>query len=263
MARRGAEALARRCAASAAMLEELIRARPEIESIPITAPVFVTGLPRSGTTALVTQLARQPGMRSLPYWEARDPFGSATVERKRWAAHRECREALQALPALASLNPLGPDVLADDHELQALAFGGFGLEWQTHVPDWRDRYLAEDQAPVYRYLKRAMQALSLRRPGRWIVKSPQHMEQIPAIKAVFPDATIIRAVRDHGDVLRSMRRVQEFDDRHSRIRPRPRDYWPARFEVMAERFERDRHLLPVIEVGLGESVNLQALLAPA
>ena len=62
---------------------------------------------------------------------------------------------------------------------------------------WRDFYLTLDQRAHYAYMKKVLQVLTfLRGPNRWVLKSPQHLEQIPALLATFPDATFAITHRD-------------------------------------------------------------------
>lgn len=260
MARQSLEALGYRYAVNRLYLEALIGTHPEIEHIALPRPIVVSGLPRSGTTALARKLCKYG--RWLPYWEAIEPFSSlddtgARVRRANAIAARVGK----VMPRMRQFHEDKPDSFADDQELQGLAFGSYMLEWQAHVPLWRDRYLAEDQRPVYQYLKRAMQALSfLRGPTQWVIKNPQHMENLAALRAVFPDALLIVSKRSRGDVVRSMDRLIGYLDSHMRGSPRPPNYWSQRLDAMQSRYTETRHLFPNrIELGLGE--NLQPVLA--
>lgn len=262
MARQSLEALACRYAINRLHLEALISDHPEIENIALPRPVVVSGLPRSGTTALARQLCR--GTRWLPYWEAIEPFSSLNdvAGRNRRAAAIAARVG-KVMPRMRQFHEDRPDSFADDQELQGLAFGSYSLEWHAHVPGWRDRYLTEDQEPVYRYMKRAMQALTfLRGPGRWTIKNPQHMENLGALRSVFPDALLVVSERPRTDVLRSMGRLIDYLDNHMRSSPRPPSYWPHRLDAMRRSYMETRHHFPDrIEIGLGDWQNLPASLA--
>lgn len=222
-------------------LEALIAKHPEIEEIQIEAPIIVSGLPRSGTTALARALARnQSDSRWLPYWESIEPFSG--FYNARVARARRRRDALRKIsPTLADLHDCTEDAFVDDTELQCLAFGSYALEWHAHVPGWRDAYLASDQTPVYLYLKRALQALSfLRGARRWIIKSPQHMEQLQALANVFPDAVLMLSIREPRRALRSMDRVMAASATAFRSRPFPQTYWSERFDVMLARYDEGK-----------------------
>jgi hypothetical protein len=259
--RENLEATALRFAEGRLRLEKLVASHPEIRRIAIPRPIIVTGIPRSGTTALVTALAEHPQLQSLRYQDVAAPF----------AAHgradtRQAEAIDQAMPGIGRLHDMAPGAKADDAELQGLAFAGYGLEWLCHAPKWRDRYLADDQRPAYRYLKLAMQALTFLRggDGRWIIKNPQHMEQLQAVKAVFPDALIAAARRDPAARLRSMEKVMDAFAPCLRTRAIPISYWRARFAVMQARYESGRHLFPDrVELDEWTAQQAQQLIWPA
>lgn len=225
-------------------LEALIATHPEIEAIELPAPIVITGLPRSGTTALATLIASHPGLRSLTYAEVLDPFGEPVKRIRRADAESDAAEKL--MPGLRRFHDTRAHAHADDHWLMAMAFSGLALDdWAAVLPNWRAVYLAEDQTPVYRYLKRALQAMTyLRGPNRWVIKSPGHVEQLPALKAVFPDALLVVTIRDREAVDYSMRRVTDFIAGHMRKTSAPIGYWRERFDAMAECYARDRDLFP-------------------
>ena len=63
--------------------------------------------------------------------------------------------------------------------LQAVDFGSYYLEWLVMAPEWQEHYFSTDQTPTYRYLKKMLQVLTwLKGPNRWLIKCPQHMEQL-------------------------------------------------------------------------------------
>ena len=97
------------------------------------------------------------------------------------------------------MHEMYPEHTHEEIELLGMDFSMMLFESFTLVPRWRDYYLAHDQFEHYRFLKRALKALQwLRGPKRWIFKSPQHMEQLPAVSREFPDATFAFAPGLHG-----------------------------------------------------------------
>lgn len=245
LGRQSVDTFALRYACNRLRLEHLITEHPEIEDVALPRPIVVTGLPRSGTTALAKLLSGS-GTRWLPYWEAVEPFSSiGDVRARRLRAARECVEAQRLVPGLCRYHPMTAESFTDDQELQGLAFGSYMLEWQAHVPAWRDYTLSEDQTGVYRYLRRALQALTwLRGPDRWVIKCPQHMEHLPALAAAFPDALLVVTERRRAEADRSMRGLTGSIGLQMRTRPIPLNYWPSRFDVMSARYSEHRHLFP-------------------
>ena len=157
------------------------------------------GLPRSGTTHLLNLIAADPRLRSLPYWESLEPIpdpGEAPgPDGRRSAAgalpRRATSRQLMILPLLKNMHDMSPEHVHEEIEVQASTSRRYLLEWIATVPRWRDYYLAHDQTPHYAYMKRVLQALQwMRGPDRWVLKSPQHMEQLVPLIRTFPDATV-------------------------------------------------------------------------
>jgi hypothetical protein len=146
------------------------------------------------------------------------------------------------------MHHMTPEHVHEEIELQAADFSSYLLEWTARVPRWRDYYLSHDQTPHYAYLKRALQALQwLRGPERWILKSPQHLEQLEPLHTTFPDATIVLTHRDPASVIASAITMLAYGDRVRRRRVDLRevaDYWIDRIECMLRSCVRDRDLIP-------------------
>ena len=119
------------------------------------------------------------------------------------------------------------------------------------VPAWRDHYLALDQAPHYRFLRRQLQVLSyLRGPDRWVMKTPQHLEQLGPLMATFPDATIAFTLRDPVAVLQSALTMLAYGDRLRRVAVGADElaaYWVDRIERLLRSAVRDAHLIPAAQ----------------
>src|SRR5207253_3064514 len=103
-------------------LEALVAAHPEILREPIERPLFIAGLPRSGTTNLVNLLALDGRWRSLPCWEALRPFDVAAKgepDPRRAICAREWSALDALLPLLKCMHEMSPDHVHEDLELQA------------------------------------------------------------------------------------------------------------------------------------------------
>src|SRR5205823_2697032 len=174
-------------------------------------PIVVVGLPRSGTTHLVNLLAADRRLRSMPLWESQQPVPDRNEETGPDGAdprHRRCEQSWRAmealLPHLPAMHPMAPDHVHEEIELQLPDFASYELEWVARVPRWRDHYLAHDQTPHYRYMLRVLKILQWQRPGeRWVLKSPQHLEQLGPLLAALPDATVVVTHRDPVSVVQS------------------------------------------------------------
>ena len=88
------------------------------------------------------------------------------------------------------MHEMTPEHVHEEISLIAVDFSGMQFETMAPMPTWRDFYRSHDQRPHYAYLKKILQVLQWLRGGeRWVLKSPQHLEQFPALVDTFPDAT--------------------------------------------------------------------------
>jgi hypothetical protein len=122
------------------------------------------------------------------------------------------------------------------------------FETTAPMPAWRDHFLARDQTPSYRYLRTVLQALTWLRGGeRWVLKTPQHLEQIPTLLSVFPDATFVVTHRDPVAVTGSVLTMLGYAARMTTDHPDPvaiARYWAPRVEQLLHACLRDHELLP-------------------
>jgi len=240
-----------RYAANRLLLQDLWTRHPEILQTEIRQPIIVAGLPRSGTTHLVNLLAADRRFRSLPLWESYEPLplpGEKSLPDGTDPRYRRCADAwagMQAtLPLLAAMHPMNPDHIHEELELMGPDFASYNFEWLSPSPRWRDHYYAHDQTPHYEYMKNVLRTLThLRGPERWVLKCPQHMEQLPVLRKVFPDATVVITHRDPIAVIQSSVTMIAYGARMrlSRIDTEGlMQYWSDRIEHMLRACVRDR-----------------------
>jgi len=246
-----------RYASNRLLIEDALKRHPEILRERIERPVIVTGLPRSGTTHLVNLLAADARFHSLPLWESYEPVplpGEARLADGTDPRYARCAAAWEGMrtvtPLLASMHPMEPDHIHEELELMGPDFASYVFEWLSMSPRWRDHYYATDQTPHYEYLVRVLKLLQWQRrsPGkRWVLKCPQHLEQLPVLLRVFPDATIVFTHRDPVAVIQSTLTMQAYTQRMQRPKVEIewlRDYWIARIERLLRACVRDRALVP-------------------
>jgi hypothetical protein len=141
-----------------------------------------------------------------------------------------------------------PEAIEEEVEILDLDFAGYVLEWHARVPGWRDHYLGLDQYHHYAYMKKVLQALTfLRGPRTWVLKSPQHCEQLGPLMATFPDATVAFTHRDPVAVIQSTITMMAYSDRLRRRSIDPQwllGYWTDRVERLLGACVRDRGLVP-------------------
>ena len=235
-------------------LEALVTAHPEIEDVTIDRPIIVCGLPRTGTTHLHNLIAADPAIRFLPYWESLEPFpapGETDPQHRR----DRCATGLEiidtAMPEFKRMHEMTVDHAHEEIQLLANDISGMLFETTYHVPDFSSHYKSHDQTPSYRHLKRTLQALQWLRGGqRWVLKSPQHLEQFPILFETFPDATFVVTHRDPVEVTRSMTTMISYASRMACDQPDPAkisDYWLDRAADLLNGCLRDRDVLPATQ----------------
>ena len=228
---------------------------PEALDVELEPPVIVVGLPRSGTTHLVNLLAADTRFRSLPWWECGEPTpfagdgpGRDGVDPRYLRCLAAYQAGLAAAPLTRLMHDRHPSTIEEDCELVDLDLCSYTLEWHARVPAWRDHYLSLDQDRHYAFLRRELQVLShLRGPRRWVLKTPQHLEQLGPLMRTFPDATIALTLRDPVDVLQSAITMLAYGDRLRRIEVDAdglAGYWLDRLERLLRAFVRDVDLIP-------------------
>ena len=185
-------------------LVDLWKRRPEILEQPTPRPLIVIGLPRSGTTILHRLLARDPMLRSAPFWELSmplppgDPEAAGAEPDPRIALVQSGLDTLHTMaPDLAQMHEIQVDEPDEDISLLVYGFSSMLFEWSYMVPGYSRYYRSADQTEGYRFFKRVLQTLQWLRGGRrWVLKAPQHLEQLGPLLTVFPDATLIQTHRD-------------------------------------------------------------------
>ena len=238
------------------LLEDLIGRHPEILDEQIVAPIVICGLPRTGTTHLHNLMSADPALRSLPYWESLEPVLAAHDTPADGAPDPRLERTEMALSflntALPYFNRMHEMTVEHTHEeiqLLAIDFSTMLFETTAPMPTWRDAYLSRDQRPSYAYLRRVLQVLQWLRGGtRWVLKTPQHIEQFPALVDTFPDATFVVTHRDPVTVTASMVTMIAYTARLTRDRVDVEgmgNYWADRLERMLRKCTDQRDALPV------------------
>ncbi|MCP5044394.1 MAG: sulfotransferase [bacterium] len=235
------------------LLEDLWKRHPEIGDVPWQPPIVIAGLPRSGTTHLHSLIGADPKFRALPWWEALEPVladcerpgpGEEDPRIARAAAGIAFRD--MAMPHFNAMHEMTVDHIHEEIHLLAIDLStvfmenlGIGMG-----PTYRDYYLAHDQAPHYRYLQKILRTLQWLRGGtRWILKSPQHLEQLAVIAEVFPDATIVVNHRDPVSTVASFATMISYSSRLGAAKADPvrlGHYWADRIEIMLRRCVEQR-----------------------
>jgi len=192
--------------------------RPDILGETVARPIFITGVPRSGTTFLHRMMLADPANRAPLVYETIHPYPQTGARRDRRIARvaRQLRAFELLAPEFRSLHPLQATSPQECSEITAHVFRSLRFDTTYHVPSYRTWMDTDPQShlPAYMFHKRFLQHLqhqagpSAPRP-RWVLKCPDHLFALNAIRSVYPDARIVFVHRDPVKVLLSVTRLTE------------------------------------------------------
>lgn len=184
-------------------VEEWFRRHPEINDVPIRAPLVGLGLPRTGSTALSMLLAQDPGVRYLRRWESSQPCPPPSTVRGADARIPADKGEMVGTRYHVPGDTHGP---MECHELMALDFKSHIFQSFAEIPSYSTWLVQQaDLTGTFRYQRRVMQLLQWGEPERpWRLKCPSHVLWLDALDAVFPDARFVMTHRDPTDVLLSV-----------------------------------------------------------
>lgn len=192
-----------------AQLAAWVRAHPGVSDEVVEAPVFVAGAPRTGTTLLHALLALDPASR-VPYgWELLRPVPPLPPGREDPTrvelVDAELRLQAAIVDGLDAIHVYGARLPKECLSAQSYAFRSEEFVARYHVPSYVDWLEACDMGPAYDAHRLVLQVLQTRTPGaRWVLKSPVHLNALPALRATYPDARLVVTHRDPLTVLASV-----------------------------------------------------------
>jgi hypothetical protein len=221
---------------------------PSIGQQEIREPLFIVGLPRSGTTLLHTLLAVDPEHRVPLTWEVMTPSPPTRDNEKRriQRAISSCNCFNWLAPTFRHVHPVSAELPQECVSLMAPTFMSDQFDAMYYVPSYRAWYFCQDLRPAYEYHRRFLQHLQVRRDARrWVLKAPTHMFALPTLLAVYPDALFVQTHRAPLDAMASvsslitiLRRVfSDGVDPHT-VCHEAIDYWSKTLDRFLQ--ERDR-----------------------
>ncbi len=174
---------------------------PAVGEQRVTAPVFIVGLPRTGTTLLHNLLVQDPDTRAPLTWETMFPAGypesPAAIRRAQWKASARLAMANRIAPNFRRIHPLGFDRPEECVALMAPGFTSALFHTLYRVPSYQDWFESDGQNPGFEMHFRVLQQLQFRRtPRRWVLKCPAHLFSLEALLRRYPDARLIQTHRD-------------------------------------------------------------------
>lgn len=163
----------------------------------LKAPVIITGLPRSGTTALHRLLAVDPVFHAPPLWELLDPFLEPGVDLRRWRATAQITIKNRLLPDLDRKHYTRAGTPEECTLLLANSLAS-PLFWDLAPLDgYLEWVQAADQRPVYEDYRRQLEILQARHANRrLLLKAPAHVGNLAVLREVIPEAELVQTHRD-------------------------------------------------------------------
>jgi hypothetical protein len=241
-------------------VENKLRDNPGIAAQKITSPVFIAGLPRTGTTHLHNLLSEVHHLRYMPLWQTLEPVRNPKhkVDHRRRNSDFSMRMTNYIIPLFRRMHEMVTDMPHEELTICALGYRSFFFEGTFQVPGYRQWYTSQSHEKGYEYLKRTLQILQTEAaPGnkttnaRWVLKSPQHVDQLQTIINVFPDAKIILTHRDPARAVLSMITMMLYTSRQVYKPTRLREEataWVERLEQMLRRSREQAKQLPSSQV---------------
>jgi Sulfotransferase family len=198
---------------------------PTILREPIRQPIFITGLPRTGTTFLHRMLMEDPGNRAPFVWQTIYPYPLRRARDRRPARVAAQLRAFERLaPEFRALHPLDATSPQECSEITAHVFQSLRFDTTHDIPSYRSWLDETGHLPAYRFHRRFLQHLQHQAPGeRWVVKCPDHLFALDEIRAVYPDARLVFVHRDPVKVLLSVAKLTEVVRRPFTRRLDPRE----------------------------------------
>jgi len=180
---------------------------PDVARQEIREPLFIVGLPRSGTTLLHTLLAADPEHRAPLTWEVMTPSPPTRDNEKRriQRATQSCNCLNWLAPTFRHVHAVGAELPQECVGLMTPTFMSDQFDTMYYVPSYRAWFFGQDLLPAYEYHRRFIQHLQFRQSARrWILKAPTHMFALPTLLSAYPDALFVQTHRAPLDAMASV-----------------------------------------------------------
>ncbi len=183
---------------------------PEHKAVTIERPLFIIGLPRSGTTALQKLLAADPANQGLEYWLGQTPQPRpAKSEWQELAEFQQCQAALNFLgevaPEMQRIHRMRADEADECRLLLMQDFANVTFQSNGSLPNYEAWVYSSNFEPVYQRYKKNLQLIGLNdAERRWVLKDPSHLWAPDTLLSTFPDACIVQLHRDPKELIPSV-----------------------------------------------------------
>ncbi len=192
------------------LVEQAWKGNPAILRQTIRRPIFILGLPRTGTTALHHLLGQDPDIQVLEYWLAAAP--APRPPRAEWARHPAFARAERDLktmyfldPSLKAMHLMTADGPEECRHLLQQTFTDDTFDCNASIPSYSAWYAAHDMIGAYPRHRDLLKLIGSPTPERrWVLKYPVHMRNLRTVTAVYPDACFVHTHRDPTKIVPSL-----------------------------------------------------------
>ncbi|WP_106400162.1 sulfotransferase family protein [Actinocorallia populi] len=207
---KAARAMVRGSLGARLLAEQAWRQNPQYADVPVERPIFVTGLPRTGTTALHRLLTADPAHQGLEVWLAEMP--RPRPPRETWPDD-PFFQAIQAgyqrhhvkHPEFMGVHYMSADMVEECWQLLRQSLRSVSFECLAHLPTYSAWLADQDWTPAYRRHRRNLQLIGMPDANRrWVLKNPSHLFALDALLEVYPDALIVQTHRAPRTSMASM-----------------------------------------------------------
>ena len=231
------------------MLENELAANPQIEQEEIKEPVFIIGMPRTGTTILHALMHEDPAHRSPLAWECLLPYPASTPEtfcdnKQLHTIEKEFDQLFKLVPDFLQKHYMAADSPQECLGITAYDFNSFQYMAQLRLPSYLQWFAFEsDKLGTLKFHKRFLQYLQSGgvKSDRWLLKSPVHLMRLKEIFEVYPDARIImthrhptKLVASTASLLSSVRTLYSDNEDPVKTGHEQAEYWSAMFKMFLE-----------------------------
>ncbi len=193
------------------LIDQFIKQNPDVVQDDIKEPIFIIGMPRTGTTILHALMHEDPQNRSPLAWECLLPYPAPTPDNFKnntqlHTVQKEFGQLFKLVPDFKKKHHMEADSPQECLGINAFDFNSFQTAAQLYIPSYMNWFLnASDQLGTMQFHKRFLQFLQSGgvKGERWLLKSPVHLMRLKEIFEVYPDAKIIMTHRTPTKVVPS------------------------------------------------------------
>ena len=190
--------------------EAAFKQYPQHTEVSIQRPIFVTGLPRTGTTLIHRLLTADPAHQGLELWLAE--FPQPRPPRETWSQKTvfqqldaQFSKAHEENPDYTGLHYMTADEVEECWQLLRQSLHSVSYETLAHLPTYSQWLARQDWTKSYQRHRKNLQLIGLNdREKRWVLKNPSHLFALDALFAAYPDALVVQCHRPAETIMASM-----------------------------------------------------------